>query len=254
MNTDKHPHYVVKSYSPTAVWTTRLLAISGFILALGVSYLFGQQQNSQKLLLISTEKSQLTKELLKTNKENRQLSNNIKRQKSSLMTRLERQEQSRKLAEETNHILKQNLLSEKQKHSVTQKQLYFYRRVITPDSQGSGVHIQSILIEKKAGNTYHYKLALNQFSKTKKPLFRGKLFIQIHGLQQEKAEKLLLKNISPTKEAYKKIRFRNFQILEGQWVLPEGFQPDTVNVTVKSNQSNKKPLEKSLKWEILHLP
>jgi len=96
MNTDKQPQYIVKSYSPVTVWTTRLLVFSGFILALGVSYLFGAQQNSQKLLLLSTEKSQLTKELLKTNKENRDLGKTVKRQKSDLMTRLERQEQSRK--------------------------------------------------------------------------------------------------------------------------------------------------------------
>jgi len=254
MNTDKQPQYIVKSYSPVTVWTTRLLVFSGFILALGVSYLFGAQQNSQKLLLLSTEKSQLTKELLKTNKENRDLGKTVKRQKSDLMTRLERQEQSRKLAEETNHILQQNLLSEKQQHSGTKKQLYFYKGVLAPESQTSGIHIQNILIEKKSKNTYRYQLALNQFSKTKKSLFRGKLLLHINGLQHGKPIELSMTDISPTKEKHKKVRFRNFQIVTGQWVLPSEFQPDTINVTVKSNQSNKKILEKSLKWEILHLP
>ena len=92
--------------------------------------------------------------------------------------------------------------------------------------------------------TFRYKLVLTQVIKNNR-ITRGKVEIQIDGVQNGEHRSMKLAEVSVEKLKKLPFKFKYFQSFEGDLILPEGFVPSRVNVKVVSNRVT---LDKTFDW------
>lgn len=111
------------------------------------------------------------------------------------------------------------------------RQLAFFERIMRPTGEQVGVVVDNLsLQETSVPGRYHYRLALTQPAK-KRELFRGQVQIRVEGSLADKPKTLSGRELG-MKAGEGRYALRYFQLLEGNWQLPEGFIPDRVRITI----------------------
>ncbi len=125
----------------------------------------------------------------------------------------------------------------------------FYRGLMSPTDNKSGLTIGSLnVISTGVARHYEYKLVVQQLA-TNHKMLNGYLTFNIFGRQGEQLLTLPLKDVSD-KVSYDriKLRFKYFQTIEGRLVLPEGFEPERIELVAKSNGDKGVAVEKKFGW------
>lgn len=126
----------------------------------------------------------------------------------------------------------------------------FYRGIVSPGSARQGLKIDSFVITSGSGaNSYHYKLVLTQVLNNDY-VARGTVALMIEGVAEGEARKLEWKELAADIKQQSRFRFRYFQNMEGDILLPEGFKPTGVTITVQPKGKKYQKLEKSLDWSL----
>ena len=127
--------------------------------------------------------------------------------------------------------LQQTLKGQEAQIQEQKRQLAFFERIMRPTGDQVGVVIDNFALqETSVPGRYHYRLALTQPAK-KRELFRGQLQIRVEGSLADKPKTLNGRDLG-MKVGEGRYALRYFQLLEGNWQLPEGFIPDRVRVTI----------------------
>lgn len=114
------------------------------------------------------------------------------------------------------------------------RQLAFFERIMRPTGEQVGVVIDNLTLQETSiPGRYHYRLVLTQPAK-KRELFRGQVQIKVEGSQGDKPRTLGSRELG-MKLGEGRYALRYFQLLEGNWQLPEGFVPDRVRVTISKD-------------------
>ncbi|EKB27200.1 DUF6776 family protein [Aeromonas dhakensis] len=127
--------------------------------------------------------------------------------------------------------LQQALKDQEAQVQEQKRQLAFFERIMRPTGEQVGVVIDNLTLqETSTPGRYHYRLALTQPAK-KRELFRGQVQIKVEGSQGDKPRILGSRELG-MKVGEGRYALRYFQLLEGNWQLPEGFVPDRVRITI----------------------
>ncbi|MBP4039846.1 hypothetical protein J9885_01000 [Aeromonas sp. SrichE-2G] len=111
------------------------------------------------------------------------------------------------------------------------RQLAFFERIMRPTGDQVGVSIDNLTLqETSVPGRYHYRLALTQPAK-KRELFRGQVQIRVEGSLADQPKTLTGRDLG-MKAGEGRYSLRYFQLLEGNWQLPEGFTPDRVKIVI----------------------
>lgn len=130
-------------------------------------------------------------------------------------------------------LMQQELKSEQQKLFDTRKELAFYQRIISPELQADSLIIDSFSISPgSSGNSYRFNLVLIQQDKQRN-FAKGTVEMKLHGFAGEKRETVDLLQLAGFAKSDKAFSFKYFQIIEGEFTLPEGFKPEKVDVALK---------------------
>jgi len=125
----------------------------------------------------------------------------------------------------------------------------FYRGLMSPADNKQGLTIGSLnVISTGAPRHYEYKLVMQQLAARHK-ILKGILAFNIIGRQGEVLRTLALKDVSESVSSSDiKLRFKYFQSLEGRLVLPEGFEPERIELVAKSSGKGSVTVEKKFGW------
>ncbi|MBV7438083.1 DUF6776 family protein [Aeromonas sp. sif2416] len=127
--------------------------------------------------------------------------------------------------------LQQTLKDQEAQVQEQKRQLAFFERIMRPTGEQVGVVVDNLTLqETSVPGRYHYRLALTQPAK-KRELFRGQVQIRVEGSLADKPKTLSGRELG-MKAGEGRYALRYFQLLEGNWQLPEGFIPDRVRVTI----------------------
>ncbi|WP_054543426.1 DUF6776 family protein [Aeromonas dhakensis] len=127
--------------------------------------------------------------------------------------------------------LQQALKDQEAQVQEQKRQLAFFERIMRPTGEQVGVVIDNLTLQETSiPGRYHYRLALTQPAK-KRELFRGQVQIKVEGSQGDKPRTLGSRELG-MKVGEGRYALRYFQLLEGNWQLPEGFVPDRVRITI----------------------
>jgi len=125
-----------------------------------------------------------------------------------------------RLANQGSHNLLKNMETE---HYQVKKELAFYEKVMAPEKQADGLVVDSFsIIATSSHNHFRFKATLVQ-QQVKKRYARGYLQLELAGSLNKKPSQLKLSNISSLKQKDLAFNFQYFQVMEGEFTLPENF-------------------------------
>lgn len=128
------------------------------------------------------------------------------------------------------------------------EEVIFYRGIVGSSDQVRGLQILSFLLEPNSGEgNYRYRLILNQLEKSNR-VIKGRVRLTLIGLQENRQVELPHTEVSKKATKGERFRFKYFQEIDGDIVLPEGFVP--LRIKVKASSDGKKPklVERTYSW------
>lgn len=133
--------------------------------------------------------------------------------------------------------------------SASQKDLSFYRNIMAPSDNARGLQVQSAELKAMAENRrYAYKIVLAQVADNKSYV-SGLVAVNLIGMQGDKQEVVPLRDVTELKELGIKFRFRYFQNISGELVLPQDFTPERIQVVAQSKGKKASRIEESFEWQ-----
>jgi hypothetical protein len=122
--------------------------------------------------------------------------------------------------------------------------------VISGDADNTGLTISNWEVAATTdADRYRYKLMLRQQDADGDTFLIGHVNINLVGSKGEEVIFLPIRDISSDQEESDiKLRFKFFQIIEGELMLPLGFVPDRVQIIGIEKSPIEKSLDQSFDW------
>jgi hypothetical protein len=127
-------------------------------------------------------------------------------------------------------------------------QVAFYRGIVSPTQNAAGLNITSFKLNRLGEeSSYHFKLVLTQVKQNDR-MIRGKANIMINGLLNGESKKLDVSQLMGKTKQKLDLRFKYFQTIEGDVVLPEGFIPSQVLVDLRPVGRGQSAISQTYDW------
>lgn len=125
----------------------------------------------------------------------------------------------------------------------------FYKNIMAPSTQDTGLQVQRLRLRPVPGERrFSYRLVLTQVGNNHRYI-HGVVAVSLVGEHKGKREVLSLRDVDASvKHLGIEFKFRYFQDIQGQLVLPDGFSPDEVQVVAKPQGSRSDQVERTFKW------
>lgn len=145
--------------------------------------------------------------------------------------------------------VRQEVIALKEQMAALEADNSFYRNLMAPTENKRGLNFGVIeLGATDANRKVHYKFVVQQLA-TNHQLLNGGLEVLVIGKQNDLEARYHLSDLSSSVSTQSiKLRFKYFQTIEGDMVLPEGFDPERIELTAHSTGKNAVTIEKRLGW------
>lgn len=158
-------------------------------------------------------------------------------------------EMGSRMDRKANETVRAEIIDLRNQIAALEEDISFYRGLMSPSENQKGLVIGSLnLVDTGVAGQFDYKLVMQQLA-TRHNLLNGSLRFTISGKRDGQSEKLELKDVSDTVSSEDiKLRFRYFQTIEGTLQLPEGFEPEGIELAAKTNTNNSPVITKQFGW------
>jgi hypothetical protein len=130
------------------------------------------------------------------------------------------------------------------------EEVAFYRGIVS-DGKEKGLKIQTFQVDKETTpGAYRFQLVLTQHLKRVK-MISGTIKLNVLDEHNRAPTKLLLSDMSGNQSDALSFEFKFFQRIEGRFTLPDGFNPDRLQIQVVSSGKKPASVEKSFEWRSL---
>jgi len=126
----------------------------------------------------------------------------------------------------------------------------FYRSLMRPNASDQGLVVDAPSVTAILGSIdrYKYNVVIKQIVAQHR-LLSGYVEFELLGRQAGALRKLALKDISDSINVEQiKLRFKYFQRIEGEMLLPEGFVPERIQIKVVVQAPKKAVIDKKFGW------
>ena len=130
-------------------------------------------------------------------------------------------------------------------------ELHFYQDIISA-AQGSGsLNIQGLLLEPAEAQYYRFKLVVTQAVKNANIVSEGVMDLSVEGTENGDVRTLNLSDITADGELEPNFEFDNFKRIDGNLVLPDGFEPIRIIVRLYLKGQENAATERIFDWSDL---
>lgn len=228
---------IIKSHHP---WKHRAkigAAVLGFLLVAWGVFQFGHQRAGFDYDDLVQERDALLDQL-----ENERSENQEQRERIAVLERASQIDKKGYSEVETSLKQAQDEMLE------LKEEVAFYRGIVSPTDTATGINVADFRVssigEERA---YRFKLVMTQ-TKSNTRVVKGYARIAFEGVQDGVQVEHTLKKVSGGALDKLKLRFKFFQNIEGEIVLPEGFLPSRVLVEVVPTDKETTRLKKTFDW------
>lgn len=145
-----------------------------------------------------------------------------------------------------NHDLQQALSERERELADLRNDVAFYERLVGGSAQRQGLSVHSLALTPGEDGSWRYTLTLTQNLK-KASVSKGELTLQVEGTQDGKLSSLDWGELLQSPQAKPQgFAFKYFQQLEGSLMLPSGFTPHRVRVSLRSDSGQ---TERVFTWQ-----
>ena len=133
-----------------------------------------------------------------------------------------------------------------------EQDIVYYRQVVSAETEDTGLIISQLDIDvTRESNRYRYKLVLRQQDADGDTFLTGHVNINLVGSQGEEKQILSLRDLSAEQDQLDiRLRFKYFQNIEGELVLPDNFIPDRLQVAAVSVEPVGKSINQDFSWVV----
>ena len=133
-----------------------------------------------------------------------------------------------------------------------EQDIVYYRQVVSAETEDTGLIISQLDIDAtRESNRYRYKLVLRQQDADGDTSLIGHVNINLVGSQGEEQQILSLRDLSAEQDQLNiRLRFKYFQNIEGELVLPDNFIPDRLQVAAVSVEPVEKSINQNFSWVV----
>lgn len=236
----KPTRLVVVPYRPFRRLAVGAAGLLFFGFALTISYLVGNYHGIVLQDEAILERDQLRLELQAKTEEARSLSQQV----ANLRLASE-------VDKASSEDVRNRVIELKEQIALLEKDITFYRGLMEPTDDQSGLTIGSVdVISTGVPRQYSYKIVIQQLA-TNHQVLNGILNVNVVGYEGETARTIPLKDLSAQiDQGDIKLRFKYFQNIEGRIELPEGFEPERIELVARSTGRNGTSVEKKFGWLI----
>tara|TARA_R110002072_G_scaffold622_5_gene4793 strand:+ start:1295 stop:2026 length:732 start_codon:yes stop_codon:yes gene_type:complete len=132
------------------------------------------------------------------------------------------------------------------------KDVSFYQSIMAPSENIKGLQVQNL--ELKTTNDekrFSYKIVLAQVADNKRYV-SGLVAVNLAGMQEGIKLILPLRDVSDDQSSLGiKFKFKYFQDITGELILPAGFEPESIQVVAQADGKKASKLERSYMWRDL---
>ena len=234
MGQTTNPSYVIVPRRPGRHPVFRWALALAWVASLGLAWLAASWYIAPQLPRLGDALESTRSTLRQTRSELEAL-----RQRQATLTR------SDQISRAANHQVQQELAARDQQIADLRANLAFYERLAGATRKPKGLSVHSAEFAAEAGGTWHYELMLTQ-SLNRGAVSTGKLRFVVEGVKDGKLatvdwNRLHQRDDAPA-QAYS---FRYFQQLKGSVMLPDGFVPQRVRVSLRGEHAS---LEQAMAW------
>lgn len=234
----KQEQLAIVSYSP---WQ-KLLRRGGVLVFLVVvaiaGYSYGQYQGWKERRIAVSELNEL-----RLNSDDYLQENEELRQQVAVLSR------SSAVDQKTYAEVRHTITELNARIAQLENEVSFYKRVMAPTTEDKGLRVESWEISETLDPArFDFKLVLTQVA-SNNDFIEGRALVNVIGTQGDTRRVLPLRDISEdVKDLGVRFRFRFFQNVSGEMVLPKGFKPEKVEVILQSTGRKAMRVEKNYEW------
>lgn len=145
------------------------------------------------------------------------------------------------------------LKAEAEQQFEIKKQLAFYEKIMAPEKEAAGLLVENVKITAgKMPHQYHFQVTLVQ-QRLKRRYSKGYIELTLIGNDGDKEIELKLAQVSTLTKKDLKFSFQYFQIINGEFTLPENFSPESVvasAIMTKSRWQKYAKKDKNVPWDV----
>jgi hypothetical protein len=142
--------------------------------------------------------------------------------------------QSDEVSRAANQELQSSLSDRDEEVSALRADVAFYERLVGTSGQRRGLSVHSVKMDRNSNGTWHFTATLTQ-NLNRGKISQGDLTMQIEGATGGKLQALQWTDLMQKPDAPPQpFEFRYFQKVEGNVMLPPGFTPHRVRVSLRS--------------------
>ncbi len=192
---------------------------------------------------------QHTEELQQTVEQQRVSIAQLQEEKQALINSSKQLLLAQSIDKQTIESIRKSLRDQRQELGELEKELKFYRGLMTPDDRQRGLSIREFHVEKdERPRAYLFSLVMQQLTTQHKQL-TGHVSVTITGKQNDIDFSHPLSSLSEdVGEDGIALSFKYFQIIEGRIVLPEGFHPIAIMIYAESEGKTKQKVRQTIAW------
>lgn len=228
---------VVKTRPHTRTWVV-LVVVLIFACAVAGAFVWGQKQAMSGYGRAQRDLAAVRAELEAVRKAEQQL----RQQKENVKLGAE---VDRKSLEE----VRQEVIELKAMIAGLEEENQFYRNLMAPDGNQRGLNFGPVeIVHTDRPRTFRYKVVMQQLA-VQHELLTGTLNFNVVGRQEGAVKVMPLSQLSSSVDGSNiKLRFKYFQNIEGELVLPEGFEPERIELEARASGNDSAVIEKRFAW------
>ena len=237
----KHEKMVVVPYRPGRRFVLVVLLVLGVAVSAVSGFMFGYSNTLRSQQSEQATQQELNELLIGAETENSELRRQVAiLDRSSLMDRL------------ATEVVQDTVLKLRDRVAKLEQDVVYYRQVVSAETEDTGLIISQLDIGATLEtNRYRYKLVLRQQDADGDTALTGHVNVNLVGSQGEEQQILSLHDLSAEQDQLNiRLRFKYFQNIEGELVLPENFVPDRLQVAAVSVEPVEKSINQNFSWVV----
>ncbi|MFZ8990254.1 MAG: DUF6776 family protein, partial [Pseudohongiellaceae bacterium] len=154
--------------------------------------------------------------------------------------------------QQTGAELRETLTALRQRVAQLEEDVLFYRQVVEEEIDETGLVIGQLDIDAtRSPDRYRYKLVMRQQDADGDTYLTGHVNFNLVGQLQDQQVILPLRDLSEFEDELDiRLRFKYFQNIEGELALPEGFQPDRIQIAAVATEPVSKRINEDFGWVV----
>ena len=134
-----------------------------------------------------------------------------------------------------------------------QQDVVFYRQVVSDETADTGLTVgQMDIYGTSDPGRFRYKLVMRQQDADGDSYLRGHVNVNLVGRLGDEQVMFALRDISDEQDQLDiRLSFKYFQNIEGELVLPEGFEPERIQIAAVATEPVEKSIGQYFSWLVL---